>query len=168
MSSTKPHHHMKLRLLFAFCLFTLVACNQKEEEQYERIDQEVAVSDPNSWVKADLQCEEIQSADEDNPLAVVYLSQVEMQYVLDTVYTCSVIAPQMYTSFGVPRQALSASGGWWAGRGNFYYTLHEGDSITVMHAQPVQSDTVDFQYTLLRRLPVSHSADELPEDSYMP
>ncbi|PVY42939.1 hypothetical protein [Pontibacter virosus] len=159
---------MKLRLLFALYLITLVACNQKEEEQYERLEQEGAVDDVSSWVKADLQCEEIQNADEDNPLAVVYLSQVEMQYVLDTVYTCSVISPQMFTSFGVPRHALSACGGWWAGQGNFYYTLHEGDSISVMHARPVQRDTVDFQYTLLRRVPVAHSTTDLPEEAYLP
>src|SRR5690606_29988500 len=116
---------------------TLVSCSQNEEEQYERLAHENAVEDVSSWVRADLQCEEIQNADEDNPLAVIYLSQVEMQHVLDTVYTCSVIAPQMYTSFGVPHHALSASGGWWAGQGNFYYTLHEGDSITVMHASPI-------------------------------
>lgn len=159
---------MKLRLLFALYLFTLVACSQKEEEQYERLDQETDLADVSSWVRADLQCEEIQNADEDDPLAVVYLSQVEMQYVIDTVYTCSVISSQMFNSFGVPRHALSACGGWWGGRGNFYYTLHEGDSISVMHAQPIQSDTVDFQYTLLRRVPVSHNSTDLPEESYMP
>ncbi|MDO6390332.1 hypothetical protein Q4E40_09355 [Pontibacter sp. BT731] len=159
---------MKLRFLVALFLCTLVACSQKEEAQYERLEQENAVGDVNSWVKADLQCEEIQNADEENPLAVVYLSQMEMQYVLDTVYTCSVIAPQMFTSFGVPREALSACGGWWAGQGNFYYTLHEGDSISVMHASPIRSDSVDFQYTLLRRVPVSHSTTDLPEENYMP
>ncbi|MBX0333324.1 hypothetical protein K3G39_08735 [Pontibacter sp. HSC-14F20] len=160
---------MKRHFLFALSLCTLVSCSQNEEEQYERLAHENAVEDVSSWVRADLQCEEIQNADEDNPLAVIYLSQVEMQHVLDTVYTCSVIAPQMYTAFGVPHHALSASGGWWAGQGNFYYTLHEGDSITVMHASPIQSDSVDFQYTLLRRLPVSQStADDLPEENYMP
>lgn len=159
---------MKLRLFLALYLCTLMACSQQEEEQYERIEQEEVSSDVSTWVKADLQCEEIQNADEDNPLAVVYLSQMEMQYVIDTVYTCSVIAPQMFTSFGVPRQALSACGGWWAGRGNFYYALQEGDSIAVMHARPVRSDSVDFQYTLLQRVPVSQSTTELPEESYMP
>ena len=159
---------MKLRLLVALSLCTLVACSQQEEEQYERLDQETELADVSTWVRADLQCEEIQNADEDDPLAVVYLSQVEKQYVIDTVYTCSVIAPQMFTSFGVPRHALSACGGWWGGRGKFYYTLHEGDSITVMHANPIQSDTVDFQYTPLRRVPVSHSTTDLPEENFLP
>ncbi|WP_299702219.1 hypothetical protein [uncultured Pontibacter sp.] len=146
---------MKLRLILTLYLFTLVACSQRQEEQYQRLEQGNAVYDPSNWVKADLQCEEIQSADEGDPLAVVYLSQLEMQHVLDTVYTCSVIAPQMYTSFGVPRHALSACGGWWAGRGNFYYALHEGDSIAVMHARPVQGDTVEFEYKLLKNIPIS-------------
>ncbi|PKV63136.1 hypothetical protein [Pontibacter ramchanderi] len=159
---------MKLRLLSVLYLCTLLACRPEEEAQYERLADENTASDANAWVKADLLCEEIRNADEEDPVAVVFLSQLEQQYVLDTVYTCSVISPQMFTSFGVPRQALSACGGWWAGQGNFYYTLLEGDSITVMHARPTQSDTVDFQYTPLRRVPVSHSTTDLPEESYLP
>ena len=161
-------HRMKLRILFALYLLTFMACNQKAEDQYVRLEQENTASDVTTWVKADLVCEEIRNADEGDPLAVVYLKQMETHYALDTVYTCSVIATQMYTSFGVPRHALSASGGWWAGRGNFYYTLQDGDSIAIMHATPLQSDSVTFEYTLLRRLPISHGSEDLYEDNYMP
>lgn len=155
---------MKLRILLVLYLFTLVACNQREEEQYVRIDQEDAAYNPNNWVKADLQCEEIRNADEGDPLAVVYLSQLEIQHVIDTVYTCSVIAPEMFRTYDIPRHALSACGGWWAGNGRFFYALQEGDSIAVMHASRAQDDTLGFSYTLLRRFPASYTSGELPAE----
>ena len=150
---------MKLRLLFALYLFMLVACNRNEEERYARLEQEKVAYNLTDWVKADLLCEEIRNADDSDPLAVVYLSQLDQQHILDTVYTCSVIAPQMYISYNIPRHALSACGGWWAGRGNFYYALQEGDSIAVMHASPVQGDTLGFEYTLIKHIPVSSSQE---------
>ena len=139
--------------LFLFC-FLIIACNRQDAGQETALRQELPAYNLNDWVKADLLCEEIRNADEGDPLAVVYLSQLEMQHVLDTVYTCSVIAPQMYISYNIPRHALSACGGWWGGRGNFYYALHEGDSIAVMHASPMQGDTLAFEYEPLKYIPI--------------
>ncbi|WP_461488817.1 hypothetical protein [Pontibacter sp. HJ8] len=110
--------------------------------------------DIRSWVKADLECEEVRGADEDDPQAIVYLHQMESRRLVDTVYTCSVIAPEMYRNYDIPRYALSASGGWWAGRGNFYYTLQEGDSLVVMHAVREPQDSLDFQYSVRHRFPI--------------
>jgi hypothetical protein len=150
---------MTLRILLALYLFTLVACNQREEEQYVRFDREEAAYDPGKWVKADLECEELRNADENDPQAVVYLSQLGVRHVIDTVYTCSIIAPQMYQTYDIPRNALSACGGWWAGSGNFYYTLQEGDSIAVMHAYRIQNDSLGFHYSLKNRFPASYSVE---------
>lgn len=159
---------MTCRLLFVLYLFALAACSQNEEAQYTRLGQQNAAPDPNTWVKADLLCEEIRNADDGDPLAVVYLRLLDQQHLLDTVYTCSVISPQMYVSYGIPRHALSASGGWWAGSGNFYYAMQEGDSIAVMQAQPIQGDSADFSYTLRRRLPATSSTPDYEDDLLMP
>lgn len=140
--------------LFLLCFLTF-ACNRQDAGQETALRPELPSYKLTDWVKADLLCEEIRNADEGDPLAVVYLSQLDHQYVLDTVYTCSVIAPQMYISYNIPRHALSACGGWWAGRGNFYYALQEGDSIVVMQANPVQGDSLGFEYTLMKHIPIS-------------
>jgi hypothetical protein len=145
--------------LFLLCFLTM-ACNRKDAGDETALRQELPAYNLNDWVKADLTCEEIRNADEGDPLAVVYLNLLETQYLLDTVYTCSVIAPQMYTSYDIPRHALSACGGWWAGRGQFFYTLQQGDSIAVMQARPIQGDTLGFQYTLLKQVPTTSSLPE--------
>jgi hypothetical protein len=150
---------MKLGLYLFLLCFLAFACNRKDAGQETVLRQEQSPYNLNDWVKADLACEEIRNADEGDPLAVVYLNLLESQHLIDTVFTCSVIAPQMYTSYDIPRHALSACGGWWAGRGQFFYTLQQGDSIAVMQARPIQGDTLGFQYTLLKQLPTT----SLPE-----
>lgn len=147
---------MKSGLYLTLCFLLLFACNRKDGEQKVVAEGVRPTLDLNTWVKADLLCEELRNPDEGDPQAVVYLSQLELQHIIDTVYTCSVIAPQMYNTYAIPRDALSACGGWWAGRGNFYYALQEGDSIALMHANPVQSDTIVFQYTLHARFPATY------------
>ncbi|MBD1397044.1 hypothetical protein H9Q13_07690 [Pontibacter sp. JH31] len=147
---------------YAFPLLTLCAlifgCNRSEPEHTSsRLEQ--PAYDMSTWVKADLECEELRNADEDDPQAVVYLNQLETSYLIDTVYTCSVIAPEMYRTYDIPRNALSACGGWWAGSGHFYYTLQEGDSIAVMHAYRIQHDSLGFEYKLKQRLPAMYSAE---------
>jgi hypothetical protein len=137
----------------ALCLL-LFSCDPKQRESTSPANVSLAEQDIRSWVKADLECEEVRGADEEDPQAIVYLSQVESRHLIDTVYTCSVIAPEMYRNYDIPRHALSASGGWWAGRGNFYYTLQEGDSLVVMHAVREPQDSLDFQYSVRHRFPV--------------
>ncbi len=150
--------------LFLLC-FLMFACSGQDAGEEKSLKYELPTYNLTDWVKADLACEEIRNADDGDPLAVVYLRLLEQQYLLDTVYTCSVIAPQMYTSYGIPRDALSACGGWWAGRGNFYYALQEGDSVTVMQAAPLQGDSLGFQYKFLKLIPISDSLTELTADS---
>jgi hypothetical protein len=140
--------------LFALC-FMCLSCDRQQETHHVATTSSITTTDLSTWVKADLECDELRNADDNDPLAVVYLSQLAARQVIDTVYTCSVIAPQMYRTYDIPREALSACGGWWAGRGNFYYALQEGDSIAIMHANPVRSDTLVFQYELLMQIPVS-------------
>ena len=143
--------------LLILCMITL-GCNRNEAEQTS-IGNDLPEYDMSTWVKADLECKELRNADEDDPQAVVYLNQLETSYVIDTVYTCSVIAPEMYRTYDIPRNALSACGGWWAGSGNFYYTLQEGDSIAVMHAYRIQHDSLGFEYSLKHRFPATYPAE---------
>lgn len=140
-------------LLFTLC-FLLVACDKKQAESTTSIPVSLPGQDIKSWVKADLECEELRGADEDDPQAVVYLNQMESSHIIDTIYTCSVIAPEMYRNYDIPKQALSACGGWWAGTGNFYYSVQEGDSLVVMHTLRQQQDSLAFQYSVRHRFPV--------------
>jgi hypothetical protein len=151
---------MKSGLYLLLLCFLATACNRQDAGEEKSLKQELPAYNLTDWVKADLICEEIRNADDSDPLSVVYLRLLEQQYLLDTVYTCSVIAPQMYISYDIPRHALSACGGWWAGRGQFFYTLQQADSIAVMQARPIQGDTLGFQYTLLRQFPTASSVPE--------
>ncbi|WP_018478931.1 hypothetical protein [Pontibacter roseus] len=149
---------MKSGLYLLPLCFLLLACEASQSEA-DAVTTDLPATDLTTWVKADLACEEIRNADEDDPLAVVYLEQLGNRHLIDTVYTCSVIAPEMYRTFDIPRHALSASGGWWAGSGDFYYTLPEGDSIAVWHAHRQQQDSLGFQYSVLKRFPATYPGE---------
>lgn len=144
--------------LLALCLL-LAACDTRQAETTVSTSASLGY-DPDNWVKADLECDEVRNADEDDPQAVIYLSQQGSRHLIDTVYTCSVIAPEMYRTFDIPRHALSACGGWWGGSGSFYYTLQEGDSIVVLQATRQQEqDSLGFQYRVRYRFPVTFPAE---------
>ena len=142
--------------LFAFlpCLL-LVSCNKNQGPEAKQVPVAVVPVQNTFTVKAAFACEELLGADEPDPEAVLYLLHSNTRYTIDTMSTCSVIAREMYTTYNIPLQALSAAGGWWAGRGNFYYTIRQGDSLAVLHAAPVQQDSLAFEYTLQSRLPIT-------------
>jgi hypothetical protein len=145
--------------LLVLCLL-LVACDTRQAETIVSTNDASLRYDPDNWIKAELECEEVRNADEDDPQAVIYLSQLGSRHLIDTVYTCSVIAPEMYRTYDIPRHALSACGGWWAGSGRFYYTLLEGDSIAVLQATRQQEqDSLGFQYSVKYRFPVTYPAE---------
>ncbi len=143
-------------LILYFILFLMLAACSSEQPEQQKVAVEEPVINPALMVKASLKCEEIAGTDEANPEAIVYLQYNEVQHAVDTVSTCSVIAPEMYRNYDIPKEALSACGGWWAGNGTFFYTLNEGDtSLIVMEARRAQSqDTIPFQYKPKTRIPI--------------
>ncbi|MFD2247084.1 hypothetical protein [Pontibacter ruber] len=151
-----------MRYLHPFLLILLLgpflfSCSNDQEGEEKKAPVSV-VPDRNSFtVKANFSCEEIRGADEDNPEAVLYLLHNDTQHVIDTISTCSVIAREMYTTYNIPLGALSAAGGWWAGHGNFYYAIQEGDSLAIMHAARGQEqDSLGYQYTSKKRFPITY------------
>lgn len=140
--------------LLLLCLF-VCSCGKKEPSEEKKTTVRVAPEQNSFTVKASFSCEELKGADDPDPEAVLYLLHSQSQHTIDTISTCSVIAREMYTTYNIPLNALSAAGGWWAGRGNFYYAIQEGDSLAVMHATPLQQqDSLVYQYTIQSRFPI--------------
>ena len=137
-----------------FCLF-VSSCTKKQEAAEKATLAPDAPVQNRFTVKASLSCDELKGADEPEPEAVLYLRHNETQHLIDTISTCSVIAREMYTTYNIPLEALSAAGGWWAGHGNFYYAIQEGDSLAVMHTSRAQEqDSLGYQYTVKKRFPI--------------
>ena len=50
---------------------------------------------------------------------------------LDTVSACEEIPANTYHQYDIPKKALQACGGWWAGAGEYFYVIREGDRLKV-------------------------------------
>jgi hypothetical protein len=142
-------------LFYVLICLSLSSCNKNQDAEEKKTPVSVAPGQNDFTVKAAFTCEELKGADEPDPESVLYLLHSETQHTIDTISTCSIIAREMYTTYNIPLNALSAAGGWWAGRGNFYYAIQEGDSLAVMHASPLQQqDSAGYEYKIQSRFPI--------------
>ncbi|WP_242927441.1 hypothetical protein [Pontibacter vulgaris] len=146
---------MKNLILYFILFLTLAGCGNEQPAQ-EKVILPEPLPNPALMVKARFECQEIAGTEESEPKAIVYLHYNEQQHAIDTVSTCSVLAPEMYRNYDIPKEALSACGGWWAGYGTFFYVLNQGDSsLVVMEAQRAQKqDTIAFRYEPKTRIPL--------------
>ena len=63
------------------------------------------------------------------------------------------LQPSQFQQHGVPRNALAACHGWWAGAGDDYYVILHDGFLALYHRE--LSETADIpQYNLLRRIPI--------------
>lgn len=70
---------------------------------------------------------------------------------------CAPVDRSRYDSYDVPRDALTAAAGWYAGGGEQFYVVLRGSSLVVYHR--TEDEGVDIPpYTVLRRIPLQRSA----------
>lgn len=91
----------------------------------------------------------------DVPITQVNVQLNEMLIPIDTVEVSSTLGTDEYQNYAIPSEALSASGGWWAGSGNYYYIIQKDESFIVMKGfqEEKQSDT-GFHYTEFKRFSI--------------
>lgn len=110
---------MKKSLPFAACILFLAAC-QTDKKPSEAPQQPSAM----------LVCETIAAPEDgDMPLAAVYAQIGDTKIKVAELSVCRLIAPEEYADLQVPAGANSAVGGFWAGAGDYLYTITQ-DGIT--------------------------------------
>lgn len=70
-------------------------------------------------------------ADEVGAKHEVYLYLADSKVKIADVITCDVIEADSYEQFQIPKEAIMAVGGWYAGFGDYFYLIMEGDNFVV-------------------------------------
>ena len=79
----------------------------------------------------------------DMPENEVFLQLVESKAKVADVMDCQIITPKNYAQYDIPKNAISAVGGWWAGAGDYLYIAEEEGNYVIKkaHMEEMQTDT---------------------------
>lgn len=143
---------MNIRNYLSYCLgicLLLMACQPKETPQ------ESTETDLTS-IEAELTCTALGEDENGVPGSLVALVLNGTKHDLDTIAACESIGAADFGRYDIPTEAVSACGGWWAGAGDYFYVMVEGNVCTVMQGwQDEQQEDEGFHYEQVRRLVVS-------------
>lgn len=147
---------MKKLLNWSICalLFILVfACQpQTEEPGNSKATQEVIAKPSN--ISAEFYCRPL-TTNEDMPQFEVSLYLNSSRYIIDTILSCNLYTASDYAKYDIPKEAISACGGWWAGGGDYFYAVVQEDVCTVMQGwQDEEQEDEGFHYERLRSFKV--------------
>lgn len=121
-----------LYVVFATFALVLFGCSPKVAEAVEVVETvEVNEVDtpPN---QGKLQCVFLGEDEFGTPRNEVVLLNGDMREKVSECLACEDIPMEAFESYQIPKNALSACGGWWAGAGDYYYSIQgKGGSIEV-------------------------------------
>ena len=80
------------------------------------------------WSKVQLICETLSQSD-DAPRSAVYALLQESKIKLAEITACDTVVAEEYAKLGIPDDALTAVGSWWAGYGEYIYAIIEDDAL---------------------------------------
>jgi len=84
--------------------------------------------------KVDLKCVDKGVGEFDVPINWVVLSVDGNEQTIDTINTaCNVILPTEYKDYEIPLEATSACGGWYAGGGDYFYSIIKDGKVKVFY-----------------------------------
>lgn len=141
-------------LLISTLLLTslLYACQQNTGENRETVSSESSVV---PMIDAKFVCTDISQEDSIPKSMVSFYLNGKVQ-TLDTINACQLISEEEYERYGIPVTAASAVGGWWAGAGDYFYAMVEGNVCTVMQGwQDEQQEDDGFHYEQIRRFVIT-------------
>lgn len=114
---------------------------------------DAAAQTPAVLKEATLVCREIRNLDDISPLSEVSLKIGDKSTPIDSVSVCETFTKDMYEAHKIPKDAVAACGGWWAGAGDYLYLVYEGDDAVVMAGwQAEKQEDEGFHYEEIRRM----------------
>jgi len=106
-------------------------------------------SDEEATERVYLYCKDLGIDENLVPRSKVYLNIDGVDTLIGDCQECETIQPEFYSSFEIPEKTISACGGWYAGSGDYYYTVLKGHSIEVYVKRPDEMDTAVVQWEIL-------------------
>lgn len=109
-----------------------LACSpQAEEQQPQENTVESAVKTEIETPPAKFIITPLKDGEYDMPRNSLAISIGNKNTFLDTVSACEEIPTKAYAQYEIPKNALNACGGWWAGAGEYFYIIREGNFLKV-------------------------------------
>jgi antitoxin (DNA-binding transcriptional repressor) of toxin-antitoxin stability system len=144
---------MKLKnvLILAAMAASMFACGDAASTANNATDStnRAATTVPATLLGASLVCEEIRDLNDEIPLSIASIKIGEQLTVVDSLSVCATIIPG---ENDVPKDAISACGGWWAGAGDYLYIQYEGNDAVVMAGwQAEEQEDEGYHYKELKR-----------------
>ncbi len=134
---------MKYTLITLFSFFVVVSCSNEPAKQDTKKQPEAVIEHSDTY----LFCQPVEPTDEeaDAPAYEVFLQLAESKLKVADILNCETISPDLYEQHQIPKQAISAAGGWWAGAGDYLYLIEEDGNYVVKKGQ-MYEEKVDNNY----------------------
>lgn len=101
----------------------VIGCNNKSEKKPDDKNPDTAITINPSEKGVKLICKDMGADSMEIPHYDVYLSVDGVQTKIKSVNGCSDINKETYEQYQIPKEAIAACGGWYAGGGDYYYVI---------------------------------------------
>ena len=125
----------------------LLSCNNKSEKKADdkKADTTIAVNPAGKGIK--LVCKDMGADSMEIPHYDVYLWVDGAETKIKSVNGCSDITKESYEQYQIPKEAIAACGGWYAGGGEYYYViLRNGKPVVFEGWQDEGQDDEGFHW----------------------
>lgn len=111
-------------VVFATTVF-VIACGNKSDKKTSDADTAVNGKDQPVITEKGIKliCRDMGADSMEIPHYDVYLSVDAVQTKIKSVNGCSDITKESYEQYQIPKDAIAACGGWYAGGGDYYYVI---------------------------------------------
>lgn len=108
----------------------------------------------NAQSNADAKFVIVEIVDEDeNSTFEIYVQYNKKKVLINTLNGNASIVDKSEFYMGVPKTAISACGGWWAGAGDYYYLISSAKGLAIYHGwQDEEQEDEGFHWELLQEL----------------
>lgn len=113
----------------------------------------IAPTSETNVTGVEFQCRVLRSTDDPSPAAIVMVKVNGQLRPLDTISVCDRIDREAYAQYQIPAEAVAAVGGWWAGGGDYFYALPQGNQVAIFHGwQDEGQEDEGFHYQEVAKL----------------
>ena len=138
---------------FIFLSFIFsVACNNDTASSHNQ----TKTATKNESIQSDLPSFDIETemSEDGTPNSTVSILVGGKKLEITKVNACKKIEKADFDQFQIPAEAIAACGGWWAGAGDYFYILDDGNNnYTIMQGAIDEESTSDsYNYKMVMKL----------------
>ncbi len=150
---TSTYSFMKYAHFIIFVIFFSMAC-KSDTPSAEKQTESTKTSLSEIQHEAPIFDIETTTDDQDTSHSIVSVMVGGKKLKITEVNTCEQIKKENFQNYQIPANAIAACGGWWAGGGDYFYILDNGnDNYTVMQGSMDEGQTSDsYNYKMVMNL----------------